>query len=55
MASANLSVSLTETPQFRRLIAFVVEVKVHADATSDEELAAMVEQLHRDLLEEATD
>ena len=49
MAVARLTMSLTETEQFRRLVDFVGEVYDYAQLTSDEELAEKVRVLRDDL------
>ena len=45
-----LSLSLTETPQYRRLVQFIGEVAEYAAETNDSELAAIVERLRGDLM-----
>lgn len=52
--SHRISVSATEIPHFRRLVDFVTEVSVHADATDDDELREIVRQCRIDLLTLAT-
>ena len=49
-ARAVLHVSLTEQPQFRRLVEFVREVEAHAQATDDFDLLSIVNHLDDDLL-----
>lgn len=44
-----LTLSLTEAQQFRRLVAFVREVDEHADEECDVALQALVHTLHDDL------
>lgn len=51
MAEINIRVSATEFPQFRRLVEFVTEITVHADATDDDELRGLVKGCRADLLE----
>ena len=51
---AILSMSLTEMPQYRRLVAFVREVEEWAEVSEDEVLSALVENLEGDLLEMAS-
>ena len=46
-----LSLSLTETPQYRRLVEFIGEVAAYAEATDNAELAEIVERLRADLVE----
>ena len=45
-----LSLSLTEMPQYRRLVEFVAEVAEYAAETGDEELAVKVERLRAELM-----
>jgi hypothetical protein len=46
-----IQVSATEIPAYRRLVAFVSEVSVHAEAVEDAELQDIVRTLRIDLLE----
>lgn len=43
------NVSLTELPQFRRLVAFLREIADLADERPDPELSACVDRVHDDL------
>ena len=45
-----LSLSLTETPQYRRLVQFIGEVSEYAQETNDAALADIVERLRADLM-----
>ena len=45
-----LSLSLTEMPQYRRLVEFVAEVADYAEMTDNRELAEAVEKLRADLM-----
>lgn len=51
MASAEINLSLTEMPQFRRLVDFARAVENHADAECDIALQELVRELHDDLRE----
>lgn len=44
------TVSLTEVPQFRRLVQFVADVEDHANENHDFELWSLIADLRRDLL-----
>lgn len=50
MAHARITMSLTETNQFRRLVDFAAAVERHADEQCDVALQALVHDLHDDLL-----
>lgn len=50
MAEVRIDVSLTETPQFRRLVTFIHDVDQHARDTGDYELTEIVCELHGDLM-----
>ena len=54
MASATFKFSLTELPQFQRLVRFVVEVEDYAVWTQDEDLQAKVDELRKDLIGAST-
>lgn len=45
-----ITMSLTELPQFRRLVDFAQAVERHADEECDVALQALVYDLHDDLL-----
>lgn len=51
MRTAKVSVSMTETDAFRRLVTFLGEAEVHADEQCDIALKALVEDARDDLLE----
>jgi hypothetical protein len=50
-----MTISLTETPQFKRLVEFASDVSQHASEFHDRPLAELVQNLHRDLLEMSGD
>ena len=54
MPFATLSLSLTETTQFKRLVEFACEVEDYARLVADESLGAMVEDLRVDLIGAST-
>jgi len=52
--NVDVSVSVTELPQFRRLVQFVSEVEEYAEFRQDEELDALAQAAKADLLEMAS-
>ncbi len=45
-------VHVADLPQFRRLVTFVDEVRLHAEEHGDEDLKELLRQLAADLLED---
>ena len=54
MPRAELSLSVTELPQFRRLVDFVVDVGEYAHEQGDEGLQSLLQDLADDLLRAST-
>ena len=48
--TAKLTISLTETPHFRRLVDFLEDVDSYARIVADEDLAEIVTEARSDLL-----
>lgn len=45
-----IDISMTEVPQYRRLIEFLADVSLHADTAGDPELDALVDGVREDLM-----
>jgi len=45
----HVEISITETPQFRRLIDFIHDVEDYADEIEDVDLAEIIDRLRADL------
>ena len=54
MPSVFMTVSMTEVPQYRRLVRFIMDIEDYARLTADEDLANLVMDLRSDLLEQAS-
>lgn len=51
MADATVKLSITELPQFQRLVDFAREVEHYATANEDHKLSRIVDELAKDLAE----